>query len=57
MDVRNVECRAMEGDVEFKDALAMRLDLMKPSASDIERYQQQHPPKLTTGAHCFTDVS
>ena len=56
MNGRHVQPRAMEGDVDFKDALAMRLDLLKPSVSDIERYQQLHPPKLTAGAHLFIHI-
>ncbi|CAD7700982.1 unnamed protein product [Ostreobium quekettii] len=47
--VAELTTRAMEGGMEFKEALAMRLDLMKPSEGDLKRYLLQHPPKITTG--------
>jgi hypothetical protein len=41
--------RGMEGNVLFQDALSARLDIMKPSLSDIENCLQVHPPQLTPG--------
>jgi len=38
-------CRAMTGNVLFQDALAARLDIMKPSASDLQGYLSANPPK------------
>eukprot|EP01023_Acetabularia_acetabulum_P042553 TRINITY_DN4214_c0_g1_i4.p3 TRINITY_DN4214_c0_g1~~TRINITY_DN4214_c0_g1_i4.p3 ORF type:complete len:177 (+),score=32.79 TRINITY_DN4214_c0_g1_i4:162-692(+) len=39
----------MGGSVKFQDALAMRLDAMKPSQSDIERFKVEHPFSLSPG--------
>lgn len=39
----------MGGKVLFQDALAARLDIIRPSKSDIAMYNKLHPPKLTEG--------
>ena len=39
----------MNGDVKFEDALAARLDIIKPSRQDIQDCLAQHPPKFTPG--------
>ena len=41
--------RAMGGDVPFQDALAARLELIKPSRADIADCLRVHPPALTDG--------
>jgi phosphoserine phosphatase len=41
--------RAMGGQVLFQEALAARLELIKPSKSDIEKCLAKHPLKLTEG--------
>ncbi|KAF0692960.1 Aste57867_16006 [Aphanomyces stellatus] len=41
--------RAMNGGVKFEDALAARLDIIRPSRQDVEDCLRAHPPKLTTG--------
>jgi hypothetical protein len=48
--------RAMGGNVLFQDALSARLDIMKPSLSDIENCLQMHPPQLTPGVKYASDV-
>lgn len=47
--VAAVTARAMGGSMKFQDALAQRLEVMKPSASDVERYLASHPPLITPG--------
>ena len=47
--VAAVTARAMGGSMKFQDALAQRLDVMRPSASDVERYLASHPPLITPG--------
>ena len=42
--------KAMGGGVAFEDALAARLELIKPSRSDVEACLAAHPPVLTPGA-------
>ena len=42
-----VAVRAMGGQVPFQDALAARLELIKPSQQDIARCLQEHPLRLT----------
>ncbi|KAL3817247.1 hypothetical protein ACHAXA_009534 [Cyclostephanos tholiformis] len=41
--------RAMGGDVKFEDALRARLDIIRPSRSDIVRCLDDHPLRLTPG--------
>lgn len=41
--------RAMNGNVKFEDALAARLDIIKPSKDDIKNCLKARPPQLTTG--------
>ncbi|BBN01816.1 phosphoserine phosphatase [Marchantia polymorpha subsp. ruderalis] len=41
--------RAMGGSVPFEVALAARLDLFKPSASDVAKLLASKPPRLSTG--------
>lgn len=42
--------RAMNGNVKFEDALAARLEIIKPSKRDVKACLKQHPPRLTRGA-------
>lgn len=49
----------MNGNVKFEDALAARLDIIKPSKTDIQNCLLAHPPKLTRGAdgcYCVSRV-
>ena len=39
----------MGGSVLFQDALAERLDIIKPSKSDLNSFLQAHPFHLTKG--------
>lgn len=48
--------KAMGGQVLFQDALAARLDLIKPSRADMDLYLQRNPPKLTKGIKNLIDV-
>ncbi|KAJ7542371.1 hypothetical protein O6H91_10G103400 [Diphasiastrum complanatum] len=41
--------RAMGGSVRFEDALAARLDLIRPSLSDLKNFLASKPPKLSPG--------
>ena len=43
-------CSAMGGAVLFEDALAARLDLMRPSRATLAAFLAAHPPRLTPGA-------
>lgn len=40
---------AMGGSVPFQDALAARLDLIRPSASSVAAFLAAHPPRLSPG--------
>ncbi len=40
---------AMGGTVLFEDALAGRLDLMRPSRATVAAFLAAHPPRLTRG--------
>jgi phosphoserine phosphatase len=39
----------MGGTVLFQNALAARLDIIKPSKQDIQNFLSQHPLELTDG--------
>lgn len=39
----------MGGTVLFQDALAARLDIIKPSKNDINTFLEKHPLELTAG--------
>uniref|UniRef100_A0A915EIG1 Phosphoserine phosphatase n=1 Tax=Ditylenchus dipsaci TaxID=166011 RepID=A0A915EIG1_9BILA len=40
---------AMGGNMTFREALAIRLNLMKPNRQQLEQYVQTHPIRLTPG--------
>ena len=42
--------KAMDGGVKFEDAIAARLDLIKPSKNDVAECLRRHPPPVTPGA-------
>lgn len=48
-EVAELTKQAMEGDTKFQDALQMRLDLMKPSKSQIKTLLEEQPLVLTNG--------
>lgn len=39
----------MDGHINFEDALATRLQLIKPSLNDIQNCLNQYPPVLSDG--------
>lgn len=41
--------KSMNGNVKFEDALAARLEIIKPSRTDIKNCLAKHPPALTKG--------
>ncbi|CAH0475303.1 unnamed protein product [Peronospora belbahrii] len=47
--VQEWTAKAMNGNVKFEDALAARLEIIKPSRQDIQDCLKQHPPKFTPG--------
>eukprot|EP00600_Ochromonadales_sp_CCMP1393_P007552 CAMPEP_0174968248 /NCGR_PEP_ID=MMETSP0004_2-20121128/8026_1 /TAXON_ID=420556 /ORGANISM="Ochromonas sp., Strain CCMP1393" /LENGTH=266 /DNA_ID=CAMNT_0016217455 /DNA_START=169 /DNA_END=969 /DNA_ORIENTATION=- len=49
--------KAMGGQVLFEDALAARLDIIRPSQQDVAAYlSQNHPPRLTPGVKELIDT-
>ncbi|TMS39956.1 hypothetical protein L596_006403 [Steinernema carpocapsae] len=48
--------RAMNGNVSFREALKMRLDIMKPTYEHLETYALTHTPKLTPGIRELVDT-
>ena len=40
----------------FQDALAQRLDLLKPSRADVEKLLEAKPPQLTPGMADLVDL-
>ena len=47
--------KAMEGDTKFEDALAARLDIIKPSKSSILKCLEDHPLQLSPGVDRLVD--
>eukprot|EP00521_Asterionellopsis_glacialis_P015823 CAMPEP_0195303322 /NCGR_PEP_ID=MMETSP0707-20130614/32592_1 /TAXON_ID=33640 /ORGANISM="Asterionellopsis glacialis, Strain CCMP134" /LENGTH=248 /DNA_ID=CAMNT_0040366829 /DNA_START=161 /DNA_END=907 /DNA_ORIENTATION=- len=54
-EVAELTAAAMTGTTKFEDALAMRLDLLKPSLKDIEDCLEKHPLELTEGVEEFIE--
>lgn len=48
-DVANLTKNAMEGNMSYRDSLAARLELMKPSKSMVEKCITEHPGQLSPG--------
>ncbi len=47
--VAALTAKAMGGAVPFQDALAARLDLIRPSAAQLAAFLAAHPPRLSPG--------
>lgn len=47
--------KAMDGNTKFEDALAARLDIIKPSRSSIEKCLRDYPLQLTPGVDTFIE--
>eukprot|EP00983_Pelagomonas_calceolata_P042771 1138644-Pelagomonas_calceolata.AAC.5 len=43
---------AMGGTMDFKSALSLRLDVMKPSQATIQEFLAAHPHRLSKGKGC-----
>uniref|UniRef100_A0A7S2D0K5 phosphoserine phosphatase n=1 Tax=Octactis speculum TaxID=3111310 RepID=A0A7S2D0K5_9STRA len=54
--VAELTAKAMGGTMLFQDALAARLDLIRPSMNDITDCLADHPPQLTPGVHELIDA-
>jgi len=48
-EVKAWTTKAMDGGVKFQDALAARLDIIKPSRGDVASCLAAHPPVLSPG--------
>ena len=46
----------MGGQVLFQDALAARLELIKPSRADVEACLKKHPLQLTKGVQKVVEL-
>lgn len=46
----------MGGQVLFQDALAARLQLIKPSKADVDACLKKHPLKLTEGIRKVVEI-
>ena len=51
LQVAALTLQAMEGNLPFQDALARRLDMLRPSRSEIDTLLAQKPAQLTEGMH------
>jgi len=40
---------AMNGNMTFREALTIRLNLIRPSKQQLQMFLRQHPPRLTSG--------
>eukprot|EP00944_MAST-04C_sp_MAST-4C-sp1_P011935 g11935.t1 len=52
-EVAAITREAMGGNMPFEVALEKRLEIVKPSKNDIDRFLEAHPPALTDGVHDF----
>lgn len=54
--VADLTNRAMGGNMKFEDALAQRLDLIRPSSSDFDHVNAVHPLRLNPGAEALINL-
>ncbi|KAG7211136.1 hypothetical protein KM043_010461 [Ampulex compressa] len=48
-EVSELTRRAMQGNVTFERSLGMRLDIIRPTLSQVQEFLAANPPKLTPG--------
>ncbi|XP_019877426.1 phosphoserine phosphatase [Aethina tumida] len=48
-EVANLTAKAMTGSMTFQEALKLRLDIIKPSLSQVKEFIKTQPPTLTPG--------
>mmetsp|Transcript_6702 Transcript_6702/g.13775 ORF Transcript_6702/g.13775 Transcript_6702/m.13775 type:complete len:320 (-) Transcript_6702:31-990(-) len=48
--------KAMDGNIKFEDALAARLDIIRPSRKDIEKCLEMHPLRLSPGVDTLVEA-
>ncbi|ROT68058.1 phosphoserine phosphatase isoform X1 [Penaeus vannamei] len=46
-EIKKMTLQAMQGRMEFRDALRMRLNILRPNLETVQRFVRTHPPKLT----------
>ena len=45
--IRKMTLQAMGGNMEFREALRMRLNVIRPSLETVQKFIRAHPPVLT----------
>lgn len=48
-EIELITARAMNGDISFEDTLRERLQLLQPTATEVERCVLAYPPQLSPG--------
>jgi phosphoserine phosphatase len=54
--VAALTAKAMGGSVPFQDALAARLDLIRPTTAQLASFLASHPPRLSPGIDTLVDT-
>lgn len=49
--------KAMTGTMTFQEALKLRLDIIKPSLSQVKEFIRTRPPTLTPGVKCVRIIT
>ncbi|CAH0561408.1 unnamed protein product [Brassicogethes aeneus] len=55
-EVANLTAKAMTGSMTFQEALKLRLDIIKPSLTQVKDFIRTQPPTLTPGVKKLVDL-
>ncbi|KAL1232452.1 hypothetical protein TSPI_02088 [Trichinella spiralis] len=55
-EISKITKQAMDGQVDFHESLKARLNILRPSLSNVEAFLKQSPPELSPGAKSLIDL-
>ncbi|KRX23832.1 Phosphoserine phosphatase [Trichinella nelsoni] len=55
-EVSKITKQAMDGQVDFHESLKARLNILRPSLSNVEAFLKQSPPELSPGVKSLIDL-
>ncbi|KRZ79701.1 Phosphoserine phosphatase [Trichinella papuae] len=55
-EISKITKQAMDGQVDFHESLKARLNILRPSLSNVEAFLIQSPPELSPGAKSLIDL-
>ncbi|KRX68171.1 Phosphoserine phosphatase [Trichinella sp. T9] len=55
-EISKITKQAMDGQVDFHESLKARLNILRPSLSNVEAFLKESPPELSPGAKSLIDL-